>query len=303
MQQHGKRAVTTACMGVFLFAMAYTPPLHDDSNYVTYWKTFITHPEDFLTQPFKTVNLSTSQSLAIASYLSPNVLEGCNLVRSGPPYDGGYALCQNLLMTNMDAIYNFGISGGDEIGCSLSTQYKVPIHQYDCFNTHTPECNKHTLGLALFHGICVGPEKYVDSERRPFDTLSTLISANKDTQTDIILMMDVEGSEYDVLLNAPDHLFQKVSQLSVELHHMNLDPDRTLRLLKRLSKFFYVAHVHCNNCCCTEHSAKIACTYLEALFVNKRLVRNEGKRLPLPVPFVDFPGNPFFADCPWRPFG
>ena len=273
---------------------------------VAWWKTFITHPQDFPPQPFVRNRLSADQSDVVHQLLAPAVLAGCTLVRRGPPYDGGYALCLELLSSSTSAVYNFGIAGNDANGCELARTVRVPVNQFDCFNTDVPACNAGTGGLARFAPTCVGPESALrvsadGRQRLEYDTMENMIQRNGDTGRQLLVLMDVEGAEYSVLTTCEDAVLSQISQLSLELHGIDGNASRTIALLRRLAHFFHVAHVHCNNCCCTEGWEGLACSHVEALFVNKRLVSTDGhKPLALPVPFIDFPGIPFYRDCPWR---
>ena len=65
--------------------------------------------------------------------LQPVKVTNCELARYGEPHDGGYMACRNLL-SNVRSAYSYGISGYDGWGCEISTELKVPVHQYDCFN-------------------------------------------------------------------------------------------------------------------------------------------------------------------------
>ena len=83
--------------------------------------------------------------------LQPVTLDGCRLERYG-----GYLLCGNLL-TDVRAGYSYGISGYDGWGCQVSTALRVPVHQYDCFDTRAPGC---AGGATEFHAECIGREQH-----------------------------------------------------------------------------------------------------------------------------------------------
>src|SRR5436190_14707962 len=79
--------------------------------------------------------------------LTPSKLANCTLKRYGDPNDGGYLLCENL-MGDATAAYSYGIDGRDQWGCEVSQQLHATVHEYDCFNTTRPMCDR---GSFLFH--------------------------------------------------------------------------------------------------------------------------------------------------------
>src|SRR5688572_9573444 len=80
-------------------------------------------------------------------------LTNCTLKRYGGAADGGYLMCENLA-AGVESAYSYGIATEDNWGCDVSRQFRVPVHQYDCFTTHRPACEG---GVFVFHDECVGP--------------------------------------------------------------------------------------------------------------------------------------------------
>src|SRR5262245_53841119 len=70
--------------------------------------------------------------VALFAELKPVTLKNCTLRRYGGPNDGGYLMCENLVQ-GTQSLYSYGIDTEDNWGCELSSQLKVPVHQYDCF--------------------------------------------------------------------------------------------------------------------------------------------------------------------------
>lgn len=89
---------------------------------------------------------------ALFDAVQPVRVTNCELARFGEAHDGGYLMCGNLL-AGVAAGYSYGIDGFDGWGCQVSNTLKVPVHQYDCFNTTRPSC----VADATFHEECVGP--------------------------------------------------------------------------------------------------------------------------------------------------
>src|SRR5688500_6335175 len=106
------------------------------------------------------------QRQALFDLLQPVALSNCQLERFGEKNDGGYLMCANLL-TAVQSGYSYGINGYDQWGCDISTKLRVPLHQYDCFNTSVPSCR---AGNTVFHAECVG-DKTETIDGRLFDTV------------------------------------------------------------------------------------------------------------------------------------
>src|SRR5438094_9566800 len=89
---------------------------------------------------------------AILAELQPVALKNCTLKRFGSANDGGYLMCENLIEP-LDAAYSYGVGRNDDWGCELSRRYRVPVHQYDCFDPARPTCSG---GTFVFRNECVG---------------------------------------------------------------------------------------------------------------------------------------------------
>jgi hypothetical protein len=227
--------------------------------------------------------------------IEPVAVANCELKRFGDANDGGYLLCGNLL-TGAQVAYSYGINGTDNWGCQISEALKVPVHQYDCFNTIAPTCARD----ARFHAECVGPEPST-FEGRPFDSVSNQVSKNGDAGKRIVMKMDVEGAEWESLVTTPDAVLNAIEQLAVEFHEV--EKPAFLATVGRLKQFFHVAHVHMNNFMCEPGFEPFPSQVFEVLFVSKRLGqvdRSIDARGPSPL---DAPNLPTIADCQASPTG
>jgi hypothetical protein len=227
---------------------------------------------------------------ALFAEMHPVKLSNCEFERIGDAHDGGYVICRNLL-DRAQSLYSYGISGSDEWGCSLSARLKLPVHQYDCFNTNAPSCPGAT---PVFHAECVGPKKSTE-DGRPFDTVAAQIAANGDAQKRLIMKMDVEGAEWPSFLATPDSVLQQVDQLSVEFH--GVEEDGQAEVFRKLAGVFDVVNVHYNNWTCEPAAAPFKAKAFEVLFVNKKLgVVDPNAAMVSPNP-LDAPNNWQRPDC------
>ena len=239
---------------------------------------------------------------ALFDMLQPVALTNCELDRFGEPHDGGYLMCGNLL-GGVQSAYSYGIAGYDGWGCEVSTRFKVPLHQYDCFDTTRPVCGS---GQTVFHEECVG-DTTGTIDGRAFDTLANQFAKNGDGSKRIVLKMDVEGAEWDSLLSVPDEVLERIDQMAVEFHWQEdekfqwIGDEKYLRVVKRLREFFEVGHIHFNNASCVGDLEPFPSWAYEVLFVSKRLavVDPAGRRGGLHP--LDARNNPSLADCQPEP--
>ncbi len=196
--------------------------------------------------------------------LKPVKLENCEMSRYGAAHDGGYLLCENL-MREVQVGYSYGIEGRDSWGCNVSRKHDLVIHQYDCFNTATRECEG---GCFEFHTECLGPKSEgIDGKR--FDSLESQIAKNGDQGKCLVVKMDIEGAEVDSLLATQTSVLDEINQLVVEFHDIN--DDQYLQVVRYLKKTFYVVDVHFNNYACSDIAEPFPSKAYEVLFVNKRI--------------------------------
>ena len=225
--------------------------------------------------------------------LQPVKLANCELARYGEAHDGGYLVCRNLL-TEVRAAYSYGISGYDGWGCQVSSELRVPVHQYDCFDTRQPSCPR---GQTIFHPECVGSSPNTDAGGRVFDSIQNQISTNGDADKHVIVKMDVEGAEWDALLKTPDSVFDKIDQLILEFHGVDKNIERSQQVVLKLKEFFHVAHLHINNYSCQWGLQPFGGWAYEVTLVSKRLANvDPTAKVRLPNP-LDAPNNPRAADC------
>ena len=221
--------------------------------------------------------------------LQPVTLANCDLQRFGEAYDGGYLVCANLL-PGVAAGYSYGISGYDGWGCQVATTLRVPVHQYDCFDTRQPACAAGTV----FHAECIGTEP-ADVDGRHFDSMARQMAANGHAGARVVMKMDVEGAEWNAFLTASDATLDQIDQLIVELHGNG--EARFLQAVQRLKTRFEVANLHMNNHACTGGQAPFGAWAYEVLFVNKRIATVSPAPRATPFHPLDAANTPDQPDC------
>lgn len=221
--------------------------------------------------------------------LRPVALSNCRLERFGGVNDGGYLMCGNLL-GNVRSAYSYGIGPRDDWGCQVSGTYKVPVHQYDCFDPGRPECPN---GRATFHDECIG-SKTETVDGRVFDTFTGQVTRNRDAGKTLVMKIDVEGAEL-ALMGTSDAMLNRIDQLAMEIHGTDRD---FLQLIRKLKRTFHLVHLHFNNQACGVRYAPLPAWAYQVLFVNKRIgiVDRSAPSPYLPHP-LDAPDYDLGGDC------
>ena len=98
-------------------------------------------------------------------------------------------------------------------------------------------------------------KKYLDvkNDKKNID-INTWIKKNSEykKKEEFILQMDIEGAEYQVILDLEKSLLKKFRILIVEFHSLNnlLHPDgfRQIKaVFEKILEYFYIVHIHPNN--------------------------------------------------------
>jgi hypothetical protein len=220
----------------------------------------------------------------------PVRITNCELKRFGNDHDGGYLMCANLL-SEVTAGYSYGINGDDQWGCGIHLTYRIPIHQYDCYNDIVPVCPG---GRGHFNVECVGPEREIRAGK-PFDTVVAQLTKNGDLGKRLVVKMDVEGWEWAVLAGLPDHVLDSIDQLAVEFH--GIEEDTFVETARRLRRFFHVANVHQNNYLCQPGFEPFPGRVFEVLFVNKRIATTDGTTVARGASPLDARNARHLPDC------
>jgi FkbM family methyltransferase len=222
-----------------------------------------------------------------------------NLKRYGSKYDGGYILSEDLLQ-NSEIVYSYGV-GPNEHWITFDRHLQAldkKIYLYD--NLRDGFWDKNTPSFIF-------KSEYVNS-----NNIYSHIVENQHTHNfNMILKMDIEGHEYETILNCSENLFNHFDQLAIEVHDVvnshsepqfliNVDNvekrwENKLKLFSKLNKFYYLVHIHGNN-----YSSQIIDgmpDVLELLYIKKDKFSNPERRQDFfPIEGLDFPNNPALPD-------
>jgi Methyltransferase FkbM domain len=130
-------------------------------------------------------------------------------------------------------------------------------------------------------------------------SLNDWINAHSSTSSNLILQMDIEGSEYSVLQSLPTDTLARFKILIIEFHFLEQIKDfhsRELLLrpaIEKLCELFDVVHTHANNCCGeVDFGAFKFPRVIEVTFHrrDRRLMNPIPKNTPHELDFPNLPG-------------
>ena len=228
---------------------------------------------------------------ALFDELKTVTLKNCTLKRYGSANDGGYLMCENLA-EGVQSAYSYGIAEEDNWGCEVSRQFRVPVHQYDCFTSHRPTCDG---GEFVYHDECVGAkEETIDGKL--FDTITSQIARNGDARKRLLFKIDVEGAEWDSLLTTPDAVLARMVQIPMEMH--GTDEAKFVHVVRRLKRQFHLVNLHFNNHGCRGDIGPFPSYAFQALWVNKEVGElDPAAPSPAPMSPLNQPDRADGGDC------
>lgn len=164
------------------------------------------------------------------------------LVRIGGSSDGGYLLPDDL--NEIRACFSPGValSATFEIGMA---ERSIPSFMVDYSVDGPPVANK------LFHFEKLFLAAHTDDDK--FIRLEDWVKEKASDAGDLILQMDIEGSEWPVLLDTPDQTLKRFRIMVIEFHNLeqmmtsSLGVEMFSTVLDKLARNFEIVHLHANN--------------------------------------------------------
>ena len=156
---------------------------------------------------------------------------GHKKIHVGPEYDGGYVISENCLKAT-DAVYSLGIGTECDFDLQLAEQNYI-VYQYESSFPAPPRVHPNFR----YKQLHIGP-----------GTLESEVENNNHLNSNLLLSMDIEGGEYEVLLNLKDSTLHNFKQIVFEIHDV-LYNSNVIPLLERLTKSHCLIHIHANNNC------------------------------------------------------
>lgn len=233
----------------------------------------------FATGPYVVLGQTRSPDIRALMHRLRPLDCGFDLIRIGANGDGGYLIPNDL--EGIEYCFSPGVSVIADFENQLADrQIRSFLADY---SVDRPPIERPEF---IFDKKYLGP-----SDGDKFITLSSWKEKYlKDYSRDLLLQMDIEGSEYAVILSTPEQLLDQFRIIIVEFHGLEklFDPfafNLISSTFDKLLNLFYVAHIHPNN-----FSGKFARGNLviprnmEFTFINKKRVRSTKPELRFPHP-------------------
>jgi len=175
--------------------------------------------------------------------LFPVIGEKQPLIRLGGKGDGGYLLPDDL--TGIEACFSPGV-------------HLISKFEKDCAEIGMKVflADKSVESPSEDHELFVFTPKYIGAlENSEFMTIDTWVNHSlPGSESDLLLQMDIEGYEYETMMNISDNLMKRFRIIVVEFH--NLDQlynfsffNFASRVFEKFLQTHSCVHIHPNNCC------------------------------------------------------
>ena len=201
------------------------------------------------------------------------------MIRIGANGDGGYLIPDDL--RNIEYCFSPGVGTKADFEKQLS-RLNIRSFLADYSVEGPPFHDDHFTFYKKFLGA-------TDTDR--FMTLASWKNKYlKNYEGDLLLQMDIEGHEFEVIMNSPDDLLAQFRIMVIEFHSLDrLFNPPAFNLHKhcfaKLTSQFVVAHIHPNNCCGSVTMGPIEIPrVMEVTFYNKKRVANPSVRKDFPHP-------------------
>ena len=161
------------------------------------------------------------------------------LIRLGSLGDGGYIISLDIL-SKTDICYSYGIGDNVDFDLAYIKSTGKNVHQYD----HTIDFNRipHKNSNFIQHNEGISGTKTDKTD----NYLNHLI-INGDTNKQVLLKMDVEGAEYEWLLNTDiEQIAKNTPCIILEFHWVGSYKNIFIDVINKLNKYYKVVHIHQN---------------------------------------------------------
>lgn len=210
-------------------------------------------------------------------------------LRLGRNNDGGYIVF-NKNLNNLDGIYSYGINDDVSFDLDFTKYISKKIHMYDHTIDSLPQNHQSFIFI---------------KEAGSADNIIRHIQTTNNSSNNLFLKMDIEGCEWDILDKLDEKILNRFQQLVIEFHNIqflqneyfgnfNITHEIILRVFKKLNQYFYLGHIHGNNCGGIKDLPNtIECTYIRKDLLD---IIPEIEDIPYPISNLDYPNNPEDSD-------
>ena len=194
----------------------------------------------FLKRGIKLSDTTSSSELADFFEMVSPYRTNHELIRIGAKEDGGYLVPNDL--DGIGALFSPGIEQ------TASFELILAERGIKCFMA-----DYSIPSVPFAHPNFIFEKKFIGTEDNDvFMKMSTWVSKYDNSDNDLMLQMDIESSEYEVLLEADDELLRRFRIMVIEFHDLdelfNKFGFKFINLVfKKILKQFEVVHIHPNN--------------------------------------------------------
>ena len=180
-----------------------------------------------------------SRVLELSSLLKLYDPKGKKFIRLGNQFDGGYVIVDTLEC--LDSVLSLGVGTDISFEVDLSKHVKR-IDFYDYSVEHLPV----EIANSTFFKLGVS-----GTSQPGFVSLEEAVSSFR-IEDNILLKMDIESSEWDVLIHAPKGQLLRFHQIVVEFHGLleissEQKGNQILASLQKINETHKLVHLHVNN--------------------------------------------------------
>ena len=164
------------------------------------------------------------------------------LIRIGSKGDGGYLIPNDL--EGIKTCFSPGVSDNCSFELDLANNFGITSYMCDWSVNDSPILHDNLIFQKKYLGI-INNNKYLRLESW-FDSLKP--------SKDSVLQMDIEGSEYNVILDTDNQILSNFRIIIIEFHDLDMLFNqigfKTINsVFEKLLINFRVVHIHPNNCC------------------------------------------------------
>lgn len=219
------------------------------------------------------------------------------LIRIGRDNDGGYVMLKDF-SPNTHA-YSFGIA--DDVSWDAAiAEMGLKVYMYD----HTIGNSPRNFKNGTFYSIGISGKDSADGNVL---SIRTILEKSGDIQKkDLLLKMDVEGAEWEFILETPSCILENFAQMTFEFHGLlnKNKQELVIEALAKLNKTHQVIWVHGNNAKHAYNAKGLILPYLlEATYVSKKKYEFDDYESYIVPGRLDMPNIPRRSDLELGNFG
>lgn len=213
-----------------------------------------------------------------------------NKFRLGPNRDGGYII-NDLIAQHTKKLITIGYGNSEGFEVEWYEKYNTPIDIYD----GTCDCDYICTKFANDIGSKINYYKQNVGYEKENVSVNNILQ----NETNVLLKVDIEGSEYDAFRNTD---LSNVTGVLLEVHALHYEPHQVkfIELMNTEFNHFELFHIHANNHGGSFRAkASIIPTTYELSLVNKQLVTNISDDASIyPINGLDFANDGSDVDMP-----